>query len=86
LLEEREQEWPSMAIAARKAFDDWMGPDMIFHRLGDECEWLLSNGEMGRKTFQWKDKAFRSNAKRHYLDELRRLRARLRGSGTRPST
>ncbi|BCM94344.1 hypothetical protein IAD21_06251 [Abditibacteriota bacterium] len=84
LLEEREEQWPTMARAARRLFDEWMGPEMIFHRLGDECQWLLSNGEMGRQRFQWQDRAFLSNGKRHYLDRLRRLRARLRRSDIVP--
>ncbi len=82
LLEEREVDWPGMARAARTMFKNWLAPDVLFSRLADECEWLLRNGELGRKPLhlQLRDGAFRRNAARGFKNTLRGWRAKLRRS------
>ena len=82
LLEEREADWPKMARAARTMFEEWIAPDVVFSRLADECEWLLRNGELGRKPhrLQLRDGAFRRNGARHLKNSLRALCAKLRRS------
>lgn len=80
LLEKREADWPNMARAARTMFEEWLAPDVLFSRLGDECEWLLHNGRLGLKPFQPADAAFRRNGVRHLKNMLRGLQAKVRGS------
>jgi len=75
ILERREADWPAMAWAARATFQEWMAPDVLFHRLSEECQWLLTNGQLGAKPFPLGDAAFRRNGVREGLNALRRLRA-----------
>jgi len=78
LLEEREADWPDMARAARATFEQWAAPDVLFHRLSEECAWLLANGQPGAKSLFLGDGAFRRNGVREGLNVLRRLRAQAR--------
>jgi len=75
LLERREADWPDMARVARATFENWMATDILFHRLSEECAWLLANGQLGRKSFLLKDAAFRRSAARRARHNLGQLRA-----------
>lgn len=37
LLEAAEQRWESMAVAARRAYDEWFAPEVMFGRMIDWC-------------------------------------------------
>lgn len=80
VLEEREADWPDMARAARTQFEEWVAPDVLFSRLRDECQWLLENGELGRRplSLQLRDDRFRRNEARHVRHRLRQFAAKLR--------
>lgn len=80
LLEEREADWPDMARAARTTFEEWVAPDVLFSRLGDECQWLLENGALGRRPLrlQLRDDTFRRYEARHVRHSLRQLVAKIK--------
>jgi len=78
LLEKREADWPAMAQAARATFQEWMAPDVLFHRLSEECAWLLTNGQLGREKVRLRDPAFRRAALRYAKGRIHRLRAQIK--------
>ena len=49
LLESREADFPAMAAQAHQAYQDWLAPDVFFHRTAEHCRTLLESGACTRK-------------------------------------
>lgn len=43
LLQSCEARYPEMALRARQAYEDWFAPDVVFHRLIENCAELLQS-------------------------------------------
>lgn len=49
LLEDCEARWPAMSQAARATYEEWFGPQVMFHRIGDQCAQLLASLPTARR-------------------------------------
>lgn len=49
LLESREADFPAMSARARQTYQDWLAPDVFFHRTVEHCRALLESGACVRK-------------------------------------
>ncbi len=38
ILESQEERYETMAVAARRAWEDWFAPDVLFHRMAEGCQ------------------------------------------------
>jgi hypothetical protein len=66
IMADHESRFPEMARAARKAWEDWFAPEVLFHRMIDGCQDLIERRSVSEK------------ARPRQLD-LRYLRLRARG-------
>lgn len=83
VLEAYEERWEHMAKKAKQVFEDWFAPDVLFHRMSDECQHILTHGRLGRGSLPILDSAFRAAAWIVYRNRVRaqlgkRIRALLR--------
>ncbi len=49
LLESREADFPVLSARARQAYQDWLAPDVFFHRTVEHCRTLLESGACVRR-------------------------------------
>ena len=75
ILEDREADYASLSLAAGKTFQDWFAPEVMFHRLAEQCLDLLVHGRTGKYEFGFMSRSYLRCALRSYKAWLRhRLR------------
>lgn len=52
ILEEREDEWSQMGMLARKAWEEWFAPDVLFHRMVESCNEIFGSRRLSEKLAQ----------------------------------
>ena len=57
LLEKREADYPALAAQARRAYENYLAPDVFFHHTAEHCRILIENGACAAKR-PWPDKQY----------------------------